>query len=128
HPPGLQSELVRKRRLPIIGNGAGIWSLLHIDDAARATVAAIDRAQRGIYHICDDEPARVHELLPELATVLGAGPPRRLPAWLGRIIGGEAVVSMMTRVSGASNARARESLDWTPRYRSWREGIRLGLG
>ncbi len=127
-PPGSHSELVRKRWFPIIGSGAGIWSFIHIEDAARATVAAIDRADRGIYHICDDEPAPVHDWLPELAAALGARPPFRVPKWVGRLAAGDAAVTMMTEVSGASNAKARRELSWQPHYPTWREGIRHGLG
>lgn len=127
-PPGAHSELVRRRLFPIIGDGDGIWSFIHVDDAARATVGAIDRAERGIYQICDDEPAPVRTWLPELAGALGARPPFRVPGWLGRLAAGEAAVAMMTRVSGASNAKARGELGWVPRYASWREGIRQGLG
>jgi nucleoside-diphosphate-sugar epimerase len=127
-PPGSQSELVRRRMFPIIGSGAGIWSFIHVEDAARATVAAIDRAQRGIYQITDDEPAPVHDWLPGLAAALGARPPLRVPKWLGRLAAGPAAVVMMTEVSGASNAKARRELGWAPRYPSWREGFRDGLG
>lgn len=127
-PPGAHSELVRRRLFPIIGDGGGIWSFIHIDDAARATVAAIDRAERGIYQICDDEPAPVRSWLPELAAALGAKPPLRVPRWLARLAAGEAAVAMMTTVSGASNAKARRELEWAPRYATWREGMRYGLG
>jgi nucleoside-diphosphate-sugar epimerase len=126
-PPGSQSELVRKRMFPIIGDGSGIWSFIHVEDAAQATVAAIDRAQRGIYQITDDEPAAVRDWLPGLAAALGAGPPLRVPEWLGRLAAGEPAVIMMTEVSGASNAKARRELGWAPRYASWREGFRHGL-
>ena len=127
-PPGAHSELVRKRWFPIIGNGEGIWSFIHVEDAARATVAAIDRAERGIYQICDDEPAPMRDWLPELAAVLGARPPFRVPKWLGRLAAGDAAVTMMTEVSGASNAKARRDLQLELRYPTWREGIRRGLG
>jgi 2-alkyl-3-oxoalkanoate reductase len=127
-PPGSQSELVRKRRFPIVGEGSGIWSFIHVEDAARATVAAIDRAQRGIYHIADDEPAAVRDWLPELAAAVGGPPPLHLPKWLGRLVAGQAPVIMMTTVSGASNAKARRELAWQPKYRSWRDGFRNGLG
>lgn len=126
-PPGAHSELVRKRWFPIIGSGAGIWSFLHVEDAASATVAAIDRAERGIYQICDNEPAPVREWLPELAAALGAKPPFRVPRWIGRLAAGEAAVAVMTQVSGASNEKARRELGWTPYFPSWREGIRHGL-
>lgn len=127
-PPGSQSEMVRKRQFPIVGDGNGIWSFIHVDDAAAATVAAIDRGERGIYHITDDEPAAVHTWLPDLAKALGAKPPLRVPKWLGRIAAGPAAVTMMTSASGASNAKARRELGWEPRYSTWREGFRDGLG
>jgi nucleoside-diphosphate-sugar epimerase len=119
--------LIRQRRFPIIGNGAGIWSFIHVDDAASATVAALERGVPGIYNIVDDEPAPVSVWLPFLAGVLGAQPPRRLPTWLGRIAVGEAGVSLMTQIRGSSNAKAKQKLGWQPRFKSWREGFRLGL-
>lgn len=122
------AESVRKRMLPIIGNGAGIWSFIHVDDAASATVAAIQPGARGIYNIADDEPAPVSVWLPGLARALGAKPPFHLPVWLGRLIVGDVGVSMMTRIRGASNAKAKRELGWTPSYASWREGFRKGLG
>jgi nucleoside-diphosphate-sugar epimerase len=100
-----------------------MWSFVHIDDAASATLAAVERGKRGIYNIVDDEPAPVSEWLPYLANALGAKPPRHVPAWLGRLLAGEQVVSMMTRTRGASNAKAKRELGWTPRYASWREGF-----
>jgi nucleoside-diphosphate-sugar epimerase len=114
---------IRKRAFPLIGGGAGIWSFVHIDDAAEATLAAIERARGGIYNIVDDEPAPVAEWLPYLAEALGAKPPRRIPAWLGRIAAGEQVVSAMTQVRGASNAKAKRELGWKPRHPSWRTGF-----
>jgi nucleoside-diphosphate-sugar epimerase len=123
-PGGEHFELIRARKLPIIGTGAGIWSFIHIDDATDATVAAIDRGRRGIYNIVDDEPASVATWLPALAGALGAAPPRRVPRWLGRLIAGEGFTSMMTEVRGASNAKAKQDLGWTPRHESWREGFR----
>jgi hypothetical protein len=122
------TELVRKRRLPIIGNGAGVWSFLHVDDAASATIAAIDRGTSGVYNIADDHPTPVSEWLPELAQVLGVKSPPRIPAWLGRLAAGEVGVSMMTSIRGISNAKARRELGWTPRYASYREGFRNGFG
>jgi nucleoside-diphosphate-sugar epimerase len=127
-PPGVQSELVRKRQFPIIGDGGGYCSFIHIDDAATATLAAIERGRRGIYHVTDDEPARASEWLPALASALGAKPPLRVPRWLGRLAAGPAAVIMMTEASGASNARARRELAWAPRYSTWREGFVHGLG
>lgn len=127
-PPGVQSELVRKRMFPIVGGGAGVWSFLHIDDAASATVAAIDRGQRGIYQVTDNEPARVREWLPVLAAAVGGKPPLRVPGWLGRILAGEAAVVMMTKARGAANAKARAELGWQPHYPTWRDGFKHGLG
>ena len=120
--------LVLRRRLPVVGGGTGIWSFLHVDDAASATVAAMDRGRPGPFNVCDDDPAPVSVWLPELARALGAQPPRRVPAWLARFAVGEVGVSMMTRIRGASNAKAKSELDWTPRWASWREGFREGLG
>jgi nucleoside-diphosphate-sugar epimerase len=120
-------ELVAKRKMPIVGDGAGVWSFIHIADAASATMAAIDRGGPGIYNVADDEPAPVAEWLPELAKAVGAKPPRHVPVWLGRIAIGDVGVSMMTRIRGASNAKARRELGWEPRYRSWREGFVSGL-
>jgi nucleoside-diphosphate-sugar epimerase len=120
-------DLVRKRQLPIIGNGAGVWSFIHIDDAAAATVAAVERGSSGVYNVVDDEPAPVAEWLPMFAEAVGARPSRRLPVWLGRMFVGEAGVSMMTRIRGSSNAKAKRELGWRPRYRTWRDGFRVGL-
>jgi nucleoside-diphosphate-sugar epimerase len=119
---------VRKRMLPIIGDGAGVWSFVHVDDAAAATVAAIERGAPGVYNICDDEPAPVAVWLPELAKAVGARPPLRIPIWLGRLAAGEVGVAMMTQVRGASNAKAKRVLGWQPAYASWRQGFRTGLG
>jgi nucleoside-diphosphate-sugar epimerase len=115
--------LLRKRQFPIVGNGAGVWSFVHVADAASATVAALDHGPPGIYNIVDDDPAPAAEWIPYLAEVIGAKPPRRVPVWLGRILAGEVPVSMMTRMRGSSNAKAKRELDWEPRYRSWREGF-----
>jgi nucleoside-diphosphate-sugar epimerase len=111
---------VRKRRFPIVGDGGGVWSHVHIDDAAAATVAAVERGRPGIYNVVDDEPAPVREWLPVLASALGAKPPRRIPRWLARLAAGEAATLMMTDVRGASNAKAKRELGWQPRYASWR--------
>jgi nucleoside-diphosphate-sugar epimerase len=115
--------LLRKRQFPIVGNGAGVWSFVHVADAASATVAALDHGPPGIYNIVDDDPAPAAEWIPYLAEVIGAKPPRRVPVWVGRILAGEVPVSMMTRMRGSSNAKAKRELDWEPRYRSWREGF-----
>jgi 2-alkyl-3-oxoalkanoate reductase len=120
-------ELVRRRRFPLIGAGGGVWSWIHLDDAAAATVAALERGERGVYHVVDDEPAAVSEWLPYLAKIVGARPPLRVPAWLGRLAAGEAAVRWMTEGRGASNEKARRELDWRPAWHSWREGFRGGL-
>ncbi len=117
---GQHVELMRKRRFPVGGDGAGIWSLVHIDDAAAATVAAIEGGAPGIYNVVDDAPAPTSELLPALAAAVGAPPPRRLPGWLVRLAAGPQALSMMTRARGASNAKARRELGWTPRF-TWRD-------
>ena len=127
NPDGEQVEMLRKRRLPIVGDGGGIWSLVHIRDAAAATALAVERGEPGIYNIVDDEPTRVSELMPELAEVIGAKPPWRLPRWLGRLIAGEAATVMMTEVRGASNEKAKREFGWELSYPSWRIGIREGL-
>jgi 2-alkyl-3-oxoalkanoate reductase len=122
------SQNIRKRKFPVLGSGAGMWSFVHIADAASATVAAIERGSPGIYNVVDDEPAPVREWVPALASALGAKPPRRLPRWLGRLAAGEAATVMMTEIRGASNAKARRELGWQPRYPSWRQGFAQGLG
>lgn len=125
---GAVLEMVRRRRLPIVGGGAGIWSFLHIDDAASAAVAAAEGGPQGIYNIVDDEPAAVRDWLPYLAEVTGAKPPLRVPAWLVRPMLGEHATLMMTDVRGASNAKARADLGWAPTWSSWRAGFQRGLG
>ena len=119
---------IRKRQFPIVGNGAGVWSFIHMDDAASAAIAAIDHGAPGVYNIVDDEPAPVSAWLPVLAEAVGAKPPRHVPVWLGRLAAGEVGVSMMTQIRGTSNAKAKRELGWKPRYRSYREGFRTGLG
>jgi nucleoside-diphosphate-sugar epimerase len=122
-PGGEQFEMVRKRKLPLVGNGAGVWSFVHIADAAEATLAAVEHGKRGIYNIVDDEPATVAEWLPALATALGAPRPWRVPRFVGRLLGGETAAVVMTEVRGASNAKAKRELAWQPRHPSWREGF-----
>ena len=116
-------EPVRKRQYPIIGNGGGISSWIHLEDAAAATVLALEKDGPAIYNVVDDEPAPVREWLPVLAHALGAKPPRRFPTWLARLVAGEAAVVMGTDARGASNAKAKRELGWTPRYPSWRTGF-----
>ncbi|HSD76162.1 MAG TPA: NAD(P)-dependent oxidoreductase [Solirubrobacteraceae bacterium] len=115
---------VRKRQYPIVGDGGGISSFIHLDDAAAATVLALEHDVAGIYNIVDDEPAPLREWLPVLAEALGAKPPRRFPRWLARLFAGEPVVVMATEARGVSNAKAKRELGWEPRYPSWREGFR----
>ena len=122
-PDDAQLELVRKRRFPIVGDGGGIWSFVHLDDAATATVLALEDGTPGIYNVVDDEPAPVSEWLPALADAIDAKPPRRVPRWLARIVAGEAGVALMTEIRGASNAKAKRELGWTLRYPSWRQGF-----
>jgi nucleoside-diphosphate-sugar epimerase len=119
-----QVEMVRKRRFPIVDTGGGVWSFVHIEDAASATEAAIERGRPGIYHVVDDEPAPVAVWLPELARAIAAPPPRRMPTWLARPLIGEHGVVMMTEIRGASNAKIKRELEWSPRYSSWRDGFR----
>jgi nucleoside-diphosphate-sugar epimerase len=116
-------EPVRKRRFPIVGDGGGVWSWIHLEDAAAATMLALEHEGPAIYNIADDEPARVREWLPVLAHELGAKPPRRVPTWLARLVAGEAAVVMATEARGASNAKAKRELGWTLRHPSWRQGF-----
>jgi nucleoside-diphosphate-sugar epimerase len=122
-PGDAQLELVRKRQFPIVGDGGGIWSFVHLDDAAAATVLALERGAPGIYNVVDDEPAPVREWLPALADAIGAKPPRHVPRWLARLLAGESGVALMTEIRGASNEKAKRELGWTPRYPSWRRGF-----
>ena len=121
-------EMIRKRRFPIVGSGAGVFSFIHIDDAAAATVAAVESDVTGIFNVTDDEPAPVHEWLPVLADALGAPPPRRIPTWLARPMLGEVGIAMMTTIRGASNAKAKRELGWVPAHPTWRQGFRDALG
>jgi nucleoside-diphosphate-sugar epimerase len=124
---GVIVPMLRKRQFPIIGDGGGVWSFIHVEDAAAATVAALELAEPGVYNIADDHPAPVASWLPELARAVGAKPPRRVPVWIGRMAAGEVGVSMMTRMRGLSNAKAKRELGWQPVYASWRQGFRFGL-
>ena len=116
-------EPLRKRQFPIIGDGGGVWSWIHLDDAAAATVLAVEHNGPAVYNVVDDDPAPVREWLPVLAESLGAKPARRFPTWLARQVAGEAVVLWCTEQRGASNAKAKRELGWTPRHPSWREGF-----
>ena len=119
--------MLRRRQVPLVGDGAGVWSFLHVADAAAATVAAIETGAPGVYNIVDDEPARVSEWLPVAAAGAGAKQPLHLPAWLARLVAGEVGVSMMTQIRGCSNAKAKAELGWQPIWPTWREGFRHGL-
>jgi nucleoside-diphosphate-sugar epimerase len=127
-PDGDIGQLVYKRRFPIVGDGAGVWSFSHLEDAAAATVAAVRQGAPGIYNVSDDEPVEIGTWLPEFARAIGAPAPRHVPTWLGRALAGEVVVSVMTQIRGASNAKAKAALDWKPRYATYREGFANALG
>jgi nucleoside-diphosphate-sugar epimerase len=121
------AEDLRRRLVPIVGNGGGVWSFIHIDDAARATVTALTHGEAAPCNVVDDDPAPVAEWLPALAQAIGAPRPMRVPTLLARPLAGGQGVALMTRTQGASNARAKRELGWSPRYASWREGFRDGL-
>ena len=120
---GEQTKQIRERRFPVVGDGGGVWSFVHIEDAADATLASVTRGRPGIYNIVDDDPAPVAEWLPAAASAVGAKPPRHVPRWLGRLVAGEVGVVIMTDVRGASNDKAKRELGWAPRHPSWREGF-----
>jgi nucleoside-diphosphate-sugar epimerase len=120
---GSMGQDLRRRRMPIVGSGTGVWSFIHVRDAARASALALTSEYRGVLNIVDDEPAEVERWLPALAEAVGAPRPRRVPAWIARFVAGEYGVAAMTQAQGASNARARETLGWAPEQRSWREGF-----
>ena len=122
------ADAVRRRRFPIVGSGPGVWSFIHLVDAAEATALAVERGEPGVYNVTDDEPAAVREWLPVFADAIGAPPPRHVPMWLGRVVGGELSVTMMTELRGASNAKAKRGFDWQLRYPSWRLGFREDIG
>ena len=127
NPDGEHVEMIRKRKFPLVGESSGVWSLIQIDDAAAATVAAVEGGAPGIYNVVDDEPAVAADWLPGLAEAVGAKRPIRVPRWLARIMAGEAAVTMMTESRGASNAKAKRELAWTPTYPTWRDGFAHGL-
>ena len=116
-------ELVRRRKFPVVGDGAGVWSFIHVADAAEATLAAIEHGSRGVYNVVDDDPAPVAEWLPALAEELGAQPPMRVPRFVGRLFAGDVGAMMMTEIRGASNAKAKRELGWRPAHASWRQGF-----
>jgi len=122
-PGAIQWEMVKQRKFPVIGDGGGIWSFIHIEDVATGTLAALERGTPGrIYNITDDDPAPVREWLPFMAEAIGAPPPRHIPRWVGRLLG-EHMVVMMCDIRGASNERAKRELDWEPTWPTWREGF-----
>jgi nucleoside-diphosphate-sugar epimerase len=125
---GYQAEEVGRRRFPIVGSGDGTFSFIHVDDAAAATVAAVERGEPGIYNVADDEPAPLREWLPLYAEAVGAKRPWRVPAWLAALVAGKEVVGMATMLRGASNAKAKQELGWQPAHASWRQGFRDALG
>jgi 2-alkyl-3-oxoalkanoate reductase len=126
-PGGFDMDDVRRRRAPIVGKGTGIFSLVHVDDAAAATIASLDRGA-GIYNVCDDEPAPQADWLPAYADAIGAKPPRRVPLWLAKLFAGRQAAVLATHLEGASNEKAKRELSWQPKYPSWRQGFREGLG
>ncbi len=127
-PGAEQVELVRKRKFPLVGDGGGVWSFIHVADAAEATVAAIEHGSRGVYNVVDDDPAPVAEWLPALAHELGAKQPMRVPRFIGRLFAGQAGVVMMTELRGASNAKAKRELAWRPAHPTWRQGFAAAAG
>jgi nucleoside-diphosphate-sugar epimerase len=126
-PDGHLGREVSRRRFPIVGPGTGTFSFLHVEDAAGATAAALERGAPGIYNVVDDEPAPLREWLPAFAKVLGAKPPRRVPVWLAKLVAGSSTAAMATQLRGASNAKAKRELGWQPRYPSWRQGFHEAL-
>lgn len=121
------AQLIRERKLPVVGSGGGVWSFLHVHDAAAATLKAIEGASPGVYNVTDDEPAPIAEWLPYLAECLDAPPPRHLPVWLARFAIGEVGISFMTQIRGSSNRKARLELGWEPAWKSWRDGFRAAF-
>jgi nucleoside-diphosphate-sugar epimerase len=123
-PGGNEFELIRKRKYPVVGGDDGVWSFVHVADAAEAALAAIEHGTRGIYNVVNDDPARVAEWLPAAAQALGAKKPRQVPGFVGRLFAGECGVEMMTELRGASNDKAKRELGWSPAHPSWRQGCR----
>jgi 2-alkyl-3-oxoalkanoate reductase len=127
-PDGHLGRETRRRRFPVVGEGTGTFSFIHVEDAAGATVAALERGGPGIYNVVDDEPAPMGEWLPVYAEVLGAKPPLRVPFWLARLVAGKSVATTAVEMRGATNAKVKRELGWAPRYASWRQGFREALG
>jgi 2-alkyl-3-oxoalkanoate reductase len=127
-PEGYSAGQVRKRRYPVVGAGTGMFSFVHIDDVVATTIAAMERGEPGVYNVCDDEPAPMHEWLPVYAQVLGAPPPRHIPSWLARLVAGSFMVTQATEMRGASNTKAKRELGWQPVHSTWREGFKEALG
>lgn len=125
---GSQADETRKRRVPIVGKGTGTFSFIHVEDAAAATVAALERGGPSAYNVTDDEPAPMREWVPVYAEALGAKPPRRVPVWLAKLVAGKALAGNAVELRGASNAKAKQELGWAPRYASWRQGFKEALG
>jgi nucleoside-diphosphate-sugar epimerase len=125
---GSQADEMRKRRLPVVGKGTGTFSFIHVEDAASAAVAAVERGAPGAYNVTDDEPAPMREWVPVYAEALGAKPPRRVPVWLAKLVAGRALAANAVELRGASNAKAKSEFGWQPRYASWRQGFREALG
>jgi nucleoside-diphosphate-sugar epimerase len=126
-PEGVMIDAIRERKVPLVGAAGGVWSFIHIEDAAEATVNAVEGHGRGIYNVVDDEPATVAQWLPAAAAAVGAPPPRRVPRWIARLLAGETATVMMTEAVGASNAKAKRELAWRPRHATWRDGFATGL-
>jgi nucleoside-diphosphate-sugar epimerase len=122
-PGEVQFEMIRKRKFPMVGDAQGVWSFIHVADAAEATLAAVEHGDRGVYNVVDDDPAPVADWLPALAQIMGAKKPMRVPRFIGRLFAGEAGVVMMTDIRGASNEKAKRELGWQPAHSSWREGF-----
>ena len=124
---GTTMQDIRRRRMPVVGRGTGVFSFVHVDDAADATVAAVERGAPGIYNVVDDDPAPMSEWVPEMAKAAGAKPPRRVPVWLAKLVGGKAVADFSLELRGASNEKAKRELGWTPAHPSWRSGFAESL-
>ena len=127
-PDGYIAREVRRRRWPVVGDGAGMWSFVHVDDVVDATIASLTNGGSGAYNVCDDQPAPMRDWVPEYARALGAGRPLHVPVWLARLVAGSFAVGQATQMRGASNEKAKRELGWRPRWATWREGFRDGLG